>query len=161
TVTVPGDAGASAAYAVHFDHLSASPNGLGLIPVQTQNGLITLSDRSGSTWGDTIPDSWRLKYFGSVLNALSQAGADADGDGLVNLDEFRAGTYPNNAQSKLKLMTGLASSSSVKVSWPTVLNKRYVLEGATSLFNGSWTVIATNVVGDGTLKEFSDSNTAT
>src|ERR1035441_1871221 len=48
---------------------------------QTLTGLILLSDRSASIYGDGIPDSWRLRYFGTVNNILSQAAADADGDG--------------------------------------------------------------------------------
>jgi len=159
TVQVPANAPSSAAYAVHFDHASASPNGLASFPKQTQNGLITLSDRSASSWNDGIPDAWRLRHFGSIYNVLSAPDADADSDGVVNLDEFRAGTDPNNAQSKLKLLTSPSLNNGLfKISWPTVLNKRYVLEGSSTLYGDSWTVIATNIVGDGNLKEFLDTN---
>ena len=31
-------------------------------------GLVTLSDRSVSSYNDGIPDSWRLRYFGTLNN---------------------------------------------------------------------------------------------
>jgi hypothetical protein len=48
TVTIPANAPSSAAYAIHFDHVSASPNGIASFPNQTLTGLILLSDRSTS-----------------------------------------------------------------------------------------------------------------
>ena len=55
TVTIPANATTSSAYAVHFDHASASPNGLASFPKQTLTGLVTLSSRTNSSYGDGIP----------------------------------------------------------------------------------------------------------
>ncbi|MFT5855550.1 MAG: hypothetical protein ACI8XO_002802, partial [Verrucomicrobiales bacterium] len=45
---------------------------------------------------DGLPDDWELSVFGD----LNQVGSgDLDGDGLTNLDEFLAGTDPNEADS--------------------------------------------------------------
>src|SRR5262249_47340158 len=101
-VTIPAGAPASAAYAVHFDHPSASPNGLASFAKSTTTGLITLADRSASSFNDGIPDSWRLRYFGSIYNQLSQASADADGDHASNWQEFVAGTDPTDPKSNLQ-----------------------------------------------------------
>ena len=103
TVTVPANAPSSAAYAIHFDHASASPNGIASFPKQTLTGLILLSDRSSSIYNDGIPDSWRLRYFGTVNNLLSQAAADADGDGANNWQEYLAGTDPTDPKSVLRV----------------------------------------------------------
>ena len=105
TVTIPANAPSSAAYAIHFDHASASPNGIASFPKQTLTGLILLSDRSGSSYSDGIPDSWRLRYFGTVNNILSQAAADADGDGASNWHEYVAGTDPTDPKSVLRAST--------------------------------------------------------
>jgi hypothetical protein len=46
---------------------------------------------------DSIPDGWRIKYFGSILCTGDGApDADPDNDGLTNLDEYRNGTDPTN-----------------------------------------------------------------
>jgi hypothetical protein len=119
TVTIPANAPSSAAYAIHFDHASASPNGIASFPKQTMTGLITLSQRTNSVFGDAIPDSWRLRYFGTVNNILSQANADADGDGVNNWQEYVAGTDPTDPKSRLNLTTGQAAAQPGK-GWQTL-----------------------------------------
>lgn len=48
-----------------------------------------------STVGDGIPDSWKIAHGLSTTDP-GVAGQDPDGDGLTNLEEFLAGTDPNN-----------------------------------------------------------------
>lgn len=159
TITLPPGAPVDAAYRIHFDHLSGSPNGLGVFPSQLTDGLVTFRDRSASSWGDGIPDSWRLRYFGSLGNLLSASNADADGDGSDNWSEFRAGTNPNDVRSRLQLLSNAVQGGGqpgVRLQWPTGLNRRYVLERAPYLGSTNWTSIATNLIGDGTLQEFTD-----
>lgn len=158
SITLPAGASPTAAYRINFDNVSASPNGLALFPQQTESGLITLSDRSGSSWGDGIPDSWRLKNFASLSNLLSAASADADGDGVNNYAEFRAGSDPNNKLSKLQLLTAPANNGGVRLRWPTGPNRHYVIECSPSIIGAPWTVISPTVVGDGGMAEFLQTN---
>ena len=157
TFRVPGNALASAAYAVHLDHVSASPNGLATFPLQVHPGLVTLSDRSASSLGDDIPDAWRLRYFGAVQAILAAAAADADGDGHSNLAEFRTGTHPNDVASVLRLrQPGRPGGAEPFVlRWPSSEGKQYIIECAGQLFGGSWTPLAT-VTGTGCEMEFRD-----
>jgi streptogramin lyase len=99
TVRVPINAGPQAAYRVQFEHFSASPNGAGLFEVHKTSGLILLSDRSASTWGDGISDEWRLRYFGSISAIDSVPDADADADGVPNSIEYQNGTNPTDMTS--------------------------------------------------------------
>ena len=99
TVPVPANAGPGAAYRIHFNHFSASPNGMATFEARAQSALILLSDRSTSTWGDGIADAWRLRYFGSIYAPESALGADADGDGVINSIEYQNGTDPTDSTS--------------------------------------------------------------
>jgi hypothetical protein len=96
---VPASAGSRAGYRVHFDHFSATVNGVALFKANVSSGLVLLSDRSASTWEDGISDAWRLRYFGSIYNPDSAPGADADADGVVNAIENQNGTDPTDATS--------------------------------------------------------------
>ena len=160
TVTIPADAPSSAAYAIHFDHASASPNGVASFPNQTLTGLILLSDRSSSAYGDGIPDSWRLRYFGTVHNILSQAAADADGDGASNSHEYGAGTDPTDPNAVLRASTDQATalqSQDCVIRWPSVAGKRYLIERSASLYGSNWIPVSTNT-GSGTYMEFHDTS---
>ena len=99
TVRVPANAGPGAAYRIHFNHFSSSPNGLAAFDAHVPSALILLSDRSVSTWGDGIADAWRLRHFGSIYAPESALGADADGDGVINSIEYQNGTDPTDSTS--------------------------------------------------------------
>jgi hypothetical protein len=157
---LPDGVSSTAAYRVHFDRVSASPNGLGLFVCQTTDGLVTVADRSASSWNDGIPDSWRLKYFGSVSNPRSASSADPDGDGVSNGAEFRAGTNPTDGASRLELISSawrLNNQSGVRLLWPTGVNRRYILESSTDFGRGLWLPVVTNLLGNGGMGEYIDS----
>jgi hypothetical protein len=160
-VTIPTNATSSSAYAVHFDHASASPNGIASFPKQTLTGLVTLSSRASSSYNDGIPDSWRLRYFGTVNNMLSVTNADADGDGMNNLQECLAGTDPVDPTSFFKNIStdpfAVQQPQDCVISWPSVIGRQYVIERSTSLFPPDWTSVSTNS-GTGTTMEFHDTS---
>jgi hypothetical protein len=158
TVTIPANATSSSAYAIHFDTASASPSGLLSFPRKTLTGLITLSNRSGSYYGDGIPDSWRLRYFGTIYNELSASNADADGTGMNNYQKYLAGLNPMDSTSVLNAGTDQAMAQSPQdhvVYWPSVSGQTYVIERSSTLFPPQWTPIAT-AVGDGSYMEIHD-----
>jgi hypothetical protein len=121
--------------------------------------LITLSSRTNSTYGDGIPDSWRLRYFGTVNNLLSQGTADADGDGFNNLHEYIAGTDPLDKNSNLRVGNSLEANQAgdCVIHWPSVFGKQYVIERSANLFAPAWTPVSTNN-GTGTEMEIHDSS---
>jgi hypothetical protein len=136
--------------------LSVSPNGVGLFPLTMQDGLITAADRSGSSRGDGISDSWRLRWFGSVSNMLSDRNLDPDGDGHSNYAEFVAGTNPLDCVSHLNINSQGGAARSA-ITWPSVFGKQYSVESSSTLFGGSWSVIGT-ASGTGQTIQFADPN---
>jgi hypothetical protein len=159
TVTLPAGATANSAYDVHFDHASASPNGLASFPNQTLTGLITLSSRKSSSYGDGIPDSWRLRWFGTVNNALSVSNACPTADGINNWMKYVAGVDPNAANDfpSTNLKKPAPPGSNMAIHWPSVSGKQYVIERSSFLYSGAWTAISTNT-GTGTDVEFDDNS---
>jgi sugar lactone lactonase YvrE len=158
-VTLPTNVTANSAYLVHFDHFSASPNGLALFHASVKDGLITVGNRTGSSWNDGIPDTWRLLYFGTVSNPLSAADADPDGDGASNWQEYIAGTNPMDATSVFKLLpTTTALGSGFALQWTSVVNKTYSLQSSTSLSSEIWTTVATNLTGAGQALQWTDTD---
>ena len=91
------------------------------------------------------------------------AEADADGDGIPNWAEFKAGTDQMDLKSKLELLakkSGLSGPRAVTLRWPSVSGKYYVLESALTWGDAPWTGGATNLPGSGGDLEFTDPNEA-
>ena len=154
-IALPAGASAASAYRVHFDHASGSPNGLALFPKQIQDGLLIFKNRDASSLSDGIPDSWRLRYFGTVSNVLGYATADADGDGVPNWAEYQAGTNPTDIKSHLRV--GARNSGAGRpptLRWPSVPNKKYTVEAAPALTGADWTVLSSGITGTGQEMEF-------
>jgi hypothetical protein len=157
TVKIPTNATSLSAYAIHFDHASASPNGIISFPRNILTGVITLSSRTNSTYNDGIPDLWRLRWFGTVNNILSVSNACSSGDGINNWQKYVAGVDPNtpNDFPSLNSKAPVPAGANAAIHWPTVNGKQYVILRSSSLFPGSWSAIATNT-GTGTDMEFDD-----
>jgi hypothetical protein len=155
-VTIPASAGTNAAYAIHFDHASASPNGLASFSKNVLTGVLSTSARTNSSYADGIPDSWRLRWFGTVNNVLSVSNACPSGDGVSNWQKFVAGVDPNTdnnfpAIKSKSVPTGYNSA----IHWPSVSGKKYVISRSTALFGGNWSNLSTNTGTGGDL-EFDD-----
>ncbi|MGA2852788.1 MAG: hypothetical protein ABSE90_01455 [Verrucomicrobiota bacterium] len=159
TVTIPTNATSLSAYAVHFDHASASPNGIASFPKHTLTGLITLSSRNTSSFNDGIPDLWRLRWFGTANNELSRSNNCPSGDGVNNWKKYVAGVDPNTANDfpSLNPNTPPPSGAAMSIYWPTVSGKHYAILSSASLFPGNWTTNAT-ITGNGNTMEFDDSS---
>jgi hypothetical protein len=159
-VLLPPNITTNSAYRVHFGHFSASPNGIALFNTSVQDGLITVGNRSGSSWKDGIPDSWRLLYFGTISNILSAANADPDGDGANNWQEFIAGTNPLDASSVFQFGPPAATGNSTfTLQWPSVVNKTYSVQSSSSP-GGGWTTVASNLIGNSQTLQWMDTNSS-
>ncbi len=159
TVVIPPSATSLSAYDIHFDHASGSPNGLVSFPNQKFTGLISLINRTNSSYGDGIPDSWRLRWFGTTNNDLTLSNADACGDGISNWKKYVAGVDPTipyafpQVNSKSTIPKGFTAA----IHWPSVSGKQYVILRAPALFNSTWSVLNTNT-GTGGDMEYDDNS---
>ncbi len=120
--------------------------------------------------GDGIPDSWMLQMFGhptGLASDNSRAQDDADGDGMTNLQEYRAGTDPLDPQSNLKLQfQGLdLATGRPQFSFTAMPSIGYTLQYSDDLASGVWHKLRDETIGDAvrtvTLADPSATNTAT
>lgn len=76
------------------------------------------------TDGNGLDDSWEMRYFGHLgVNP----NADADGDGMSNLQEYLAGTDPTDATSSLKI-AAIAAGTQTSIQWAAIAGRNYRLQ---------------------------------
>lgn len=85
------------------------------------------------TDNDGLPDAWETTYGLSI--GINDANADADGDGLSNLQEFQLGTHPKSGTSffRAALAPVGGSPGNYQLSWNSVVGKAYVIEWSPDL----------------------------
>jgi outer membrane protein assembly factor BamB len=114
---------------------------------------------------DGIGDDWEKKYFTNTANCV--AATDNDHDGFSNIQEYRAGTDPTNANSYVKLsMTN--TNDRLVMSFPTVKAEGtsyftrarfYSIESSTNLTGNTWSSIPECISVPGTNGSFACTNT--
>lgn len=126
-----------------------------LIYSAQREGLI---DRVDLTLGGETYEQWSQRLFGSLVSQT----ADADGDGRTNYEEYLAGTDPQNANSRLTVRSfAPLPGGGLTLTWDTVTGKTYSVQRSTSLAPNQWTILQSNLNGDGATKSFSDTNPGT
>jgi hypothetical protein len=90
---------------------------------------------------DGLPDWWEITYN---LDPTSAADAldDSDGDGVSNLDEFKSGTNPRDAQSFLKIEISSASPAGAIIRFNAVAGKSYTLLKRDAVSGEDWVSVA-------------------
>jgi hypothetical protein len=103
-----------------------------------------------SSVGDGIPDSWRARYFGGSgmsTNSQSCALCDPDSDGMNNLQEYMANTIPNNATSRLRIISVIRNPNGQSVlTWSSVGGTRYRVQYNNGDAKGGYNNVFTDVV---------------
>jgi hypothetical protein len=104
----------------------------GSTSLQLTNMVILDTDNDG------LPDWWEDKFGLNKTNS-ADAALDLDGDGQSNLDEFRAGTLPNDPASNFRITSFQREAGGVRISWTTVGGKSYRVQTNAPAVNGSFT----------------------
>ncbi len=88
---------------------------------------------------DGMPDSYENQYAGLNASNPADASLDLDFDGATNLEEFLAGTVPNNPASVFRVDSlTVLSSGAVEIRFEALGNKAYSVLVSSSLQPGSW-----------------------
>ncbi len=87
---------------------------------------------------NTLPDWWEKLYFG-VYTGTSLTG-DLDRDGLLNGQEYLAGTNPKNPASALRVLSTRKSpvTGLMTLTWASVPGKRYQIYANPTLRAADW-----------------------
>lgn len=133
-------------------HVAIIPNNkTSLTYSAQQQGLIERIDLSLS---ETY-EQWSQRQFGSIVSQTE----DPDGDNHSNYEEYLAGTNPQDSNSRLSVKTfSLQSNGEFTVTWDTVQGKTYRVERSSSLNPDQWTTLQSNILGDGSVKNYTDQN---
>lgn len=107
---------------------------------------------------DGLSNGWESNSFGGPTNGV--ASLDSDGDGHSNLQEFVAGTNPNNASDRLAVRGASTADSTFNVSWSAVSGKTYTVWRAPAL-TGGYTPLASNIVATPPLNTYIDATAPT
>jgi hypothetical protein len=90
--------------------------------------------------GDGLPDWWELAQ--GTNWKIADANGDPDHDGFTNLQEYLAGTDPQNALSNLRLNASLTSPGFVNLQFPAVSNRTYSVLYKDVLNTPAWSKLA-------------------
>jgi len=111
----------------------------------------------GDSDGDGMDDTWEFDYF----QTLARDGTgDFDADGMTDLNEFRAGTLPDDPNSALRILPNPSvAGSAVTVQWQSVPGKTYRLQFKNSLADADWTDVSGDVPAVGETASKTDTTT--
>jgi hypothetical protein len=110
------------------------------------NGNVFTVESSADADGDGLPDAWEIRYFGTTA---AQPHDDPDGDGLDNLEEFRAGTNPTEAASVLHVQSVQVRGADAVIQFASVSGKAYRLERTQDISQPEWTTVVEFIPGTG------------
>lgn len=121
------DPASGSAYDRAFVRFSDGTNGSPYVEVRV---LSLLADQNPGGASDGLPDDWVAQYFGSASATISPS-ADADSDGVSNLNEFRLGTNPLSTASVLRFTSGTTAG----LNWLATPYEVYEVQGTTNFTN--------------------------
>lgn len=85
----------------------------------------------GDADGDGMPDEWERTHFGSP--ASSNPLTDHDNDGILDWQEYVAGTNPNDKGDFFLIHHSRLSQDSLVISWAAIPDRVYTVYGTTDL----------------------------
>ncbi|RYD36371.1 MAG: hypothetical protein EOP86_06155, partial [Verrucomicrobiaceae bacterium] len=91
----------------------------------------------------TAVEQWRILHFGNPDNSGAAAdNGDPDGDGVINLDEFIAGTVPTDRSDAFRIISSGFTNGGFRVIVPGKKNRSYQLFRNGNMESPSWEPVA-------------------
>ncbi|QJE97252.1 cadherin-like beta sandwich domain-containing protein [Luteolibacter luteus] len=88
--------------------------------------------------------NWRQLHFATTANTGDAAdGSDPDGDGILNLDEYIAGTDPLNRSDAFFVSGSEREGNTFLLTVPVKAGRLYILQRSTNLPTADWTDVVT------------------
>lgn len=110
----------------------------GVILVVTGPDGVSTNTKAGYITAWTPFQSWQILHFGSTSIPSAASGADPDGDGMSNMQEFLAGTDPTDSSSALRITSIARESMDIRVTWTTGIGKTNALQFTAGAADGSY-----------------------
>jgi hypothetical protein len=155
---IPGNAAPGDCYRLRFLNVDGAADENTQYDLESRSACVSVLAPAPAAQ-DTLSDEWRTTFFGSLSNLLAEPEQDPDADGVPNWSEYAAGSDPG--QLRLQLTDAdwrAARSGGLKLRWFAAPGKRYVLECSNAIVGAPWVVLASNILGQGDIKEFIDTN---
>ncbi len=126
------------------------------------SGIQVIRIGDTDTDGDGIPDWWMLGHFDHPTGQDADQTLwwqDADSDGYTNIEEWIAGTDPNDPAS-YPALSAITHSSDPTVQFRSALGRLYAVEATTNLLPpvGPWVTVEQDVPGSGGDVSITDTN---
>jgi hypothetical protein len=120
------------------------------------NGKVDLGayEFQGSSQGEFI--QWLYQH--RLATDGSEDYSDPDADGFKNWNEWRAGTDPGDANSRLRVISAQANFPGIKLTWESVAAKFYSIQRTTSLAPAPFQPVATHIPGATGTQTYVDSS---
>lgn len=98
---------------------------------------------------DGMEDAWEVAN-GFDPARREDAIEDADGDGHTNLQEYLAGTNPQDPNSVMRIETIQRDAGNMRIRFTSVLGKFYAVESSSNALGNDWGMVQDNIPGTGT-----------
>jgi hypothetical protein len=134
---------------------------VGSITIAGQTFFVSQAGAPADLNADGLPDAWQTLYFGSSTSPNAAPGADPDGDGFSNLQEYLAGTNPTKPNEAPRISNFVFTGGVFRVNFPTVSNKYYQIQRRDDLLTGSWVGFTNAFIGNGSTVQIPDPDAAT